>query len=453
MPSTGDPAAGTGSTAPSSPNSATCVPLIALCVTEITSWGILYYAFPVLAPDISHDTGWSTGAITATFSAALVLAALGGIPLGRALDRHGPRALMTGGSVLGALAVLGLAAAPNLGWFVAAWLLAGTAMTAVLYQPAFAALTRYHAPHHLGALTTLTLVAGLASTVFAPLTSALADQMSWRAVYLVLAAVLAAVTIPLHYFALRRPWPPPIERHPASGGSAGDGDAGRDQSNDQMDAALRTAVRTVVRSSPFLLLTAALTLSAFSMYAVLTNLIPLLTARGASSGIAAWALGLGGVGQVAGRLGYRALVRRSSVRARTVCILAASALTTTVLAAVPGPLPLLIAIAVLAGTTRGIATLLQATAVSDRWGTAAYGSLSGVMAAPVTIAGAIAPAAGAALATGLGGYPALFAALAATAALAALAATGSIPRRAAATSTDPTAGGPADQDHANQPPR
>jgi MFS family permease len=449
VPATGDPAAGSGSTAPSSPNSATAngavtrVPLIALCVTEITSWGILYYAFPVLAPDISHDTGWSTGAITAAFSAALVLAALGGIPLGRALDRHGPRALMTGGSVLGALAVLGLAAAPNLGWFVAAWLLAGTAMTAVLYQPAFAALTRYHAPHHLGALTTLTLVAGLASTVFAPLTSALADQMSWRAVYLVLAAILAAVTIPLHYFALRRPWPPPIERHPASGGSAGDGDAGRDQSNDQMDAALRTAVRTVVRSSPFLLLTAALTLSAFSMYAVLTNLIPLLTARGASSGIAAWALGLGGVGQVAGRLGYRALVRRSSVRTRTVCILAASALTTTVLAAVPGPLPLLIAIAVLAGTTRGIATLLQATAVSDRWGTAAYGSLSGVMAAPVTIAGAIAPAAGAALATGLGGYPALFAALAATAALAALAATGSIPRRAAATSTGP----------ADQPPR
>ena len=459
MPATEDAAAGTDSTAPSSPNSATTngavsrVPLIALCVTEITSWGILYYAFPVLAPDISHDTGWSTGAITAAFSAALILAALGGIPLGRALDRHGPRLLMTGGSVLGALAVLGLAAAPNLVWFVVAWLLAGAAMTAVLYQPAFAALTRYYAPRHLGALTTLTLVAGLASTVFAPLTSVLAAQMSWRAVYLVLAAVLAAVTVPLHYFALRRPWPPPIEHHTAFDGSAGDGDAGGGQSNDQRDDQVSTAVRTVVRSSPFLLLTTALTLSAFSMYAVLTNLIPLLTARGASSGIAAWALGLGGVGQVAGRLGYRTLVRRSSVRTRTVCILAASAATTTVLAAVPGPLPLLIAIAIVAGTTRGIATLLQATAVSDRWGTAAYGSLSGIMAAPVTIAGAIAPAAGAALATSLGGYPALFAALAATAALAALAATGSIPRRAALPSTGSSTGPATDPHPADQPPR
>ncbi|NDU71745.1 MFS transporter [Actinomadura sp. DSM 109109] len=441
-----EPAAGTGSAAPTSPGSATThgavsrVPLIALCVTEITSWGVLYYAFPVLAPGIARDTGWSTSAITAAFSTALILAALGGIPLGRALDRRGPRLLMTGGSVLGVLAVLGLATAPNLFWFVAAWLLAGTAMTAVLYQPAFAALTRYYAPRHLGALTTLTLVAGLASTVFAPLTSALDAQMSWRSVYLVLSAVLAAVTIPLHYFALRRPWPPPVEHGTATasksaGDSAGDGDADRGHGGDQ--------VGRVVRSSPFLLLTTALTLSAFSMYAVLTNLIPLLTSRGASSGIAAWALGLGGVGQVAGRLGYRTLARRTSVRTRTVCILTGSAVTTIALAAVPGPVPLLIAIAVLAGTTRGIATLLQATAVSDRWGTAAYGSLSGVMAAPVTIAGAIAPAAGAALAAGLGGYPALFAALAAAAALAALAATGSIPHRPA---TTPGAGpAPAEQ--------
>ncbi|WP_338072542.1 MFS transporter, partial [Actinomadura geliboluensis] len=89
-------------------------PLAALCVTEITSWGVLYYAFPVLAPAITRDTGWSTGAITAAFSAALIVAALGGIPLGRALDRRGPRALMTGGSALAVLSVLGLAAAPNL---------------------------------------------------------------------------------------------------------------------------------------------------------------------------------------------------------------------------------------------------------------------------------------------------------------------------------------------------
>ncbi|WUI01545.1 MFS transporter [Spirillospora sp. NBC_00431] len=387
-------------------------PLTALCVTEITSWGVLFYAFPVLAPAITRDTGWSTGAVTAAFSAALIVAALGGIPVGRALDRRGPRALMTGGSLLAVLATAAVAAAPNLWWFAAAWLLAGAAMSAVLYQPAFAALTRYYAPRHVAALTTLTLVAGLASTVFAPLTDTLASQMSWRGVYLVLAVVLAAVTVPLHWLALRHPWPSPRD------GAADE--HGQDRAQD-------AAVWDTVRSVPFVLLTAALTLSAFTMYAVLINLIPLLTSRGAGSGIAAWALGLGGIGQVTGRLGYRALARRTGVRARTVWVLALSAATTAGLAAIPGPVGLLIAIAFLAGMTRGIATLLQATAVSDRWGTAAYGSLSGILAAPITAATALAPFAGAVLASGLGGYPPMFLTLTAIATLATLLATGTTP--------------------------
>ncbi|MFC7621527.1 hypothetical protein [Microlunatus sp. GCM10028923] len=64
--------------------------LAALCVTEIISWGVLYYAFPVLAPAITADTGWPTTMTTAAFSAALVLAAVAGIPIGRILDRHEP---------------------------------------------------------------------------------------------------------------------------------------------------------------------------------------------------------------------------------------------------------------------------------------------------------------------------------------------------------------------------
>ncbi|MEO3786270.1 MFS transporter [Actinocorallia sp. B10E7] len=382
------------------------LPLIALCITEITSWGVLYYAFPVLSSAITADTGWSAPSITAAFSASLVVAALVGIPVGRLLDRHGPRALMTGGSALAAGSVLLLAAAPNLALFTLAWLLAGIAQAAVLYQPAFAALVRYYAPRHLSALTSLTLVAGLASTVFAPLTDALAAQLTWRHTYLVLAAVLALVTVPLHALALHRPWPPA----PAPARST----PGR-------------TVSEIVRGRAFLLLTAALTLSTFAMYAVMTNLIPLLTSRGSSATLAAWALGLGGVGQVAGRLGYGLLARHTTVGSRTLWILALSAATIAALAIVPGPIALLVAISVFSGTTRGIATLLQATAVSDRWGTTAYGALSGILAAPVTIAGALAPWAGAALAASLGGYPALFAALATAALLAALLAAGSTP--------------------------
>jgi MFS family permease len=366
--------------------------LPALCATQITSWGIVYYAFPVLNARITADTGWSTTATTGAFSGALVVSALAGIPVGRILDRRGPRAVMTVGSLLGVAAVLGIAYAPNLAVFTAAWLVAGVAMAATFYQPAFAALTRWWGEDRVRALTIVTLAGGLASTAFAPLTAALAEHLSWRTTYAVLAVILAAVTVPTHALALRAPWPPAPQ-----------------------NSAHRTTTHSdsVIRSRPFLMLAAALTLNGFAMYAVVIAIVPLLTERGASPTAAAWALGLGGAGQTLGRTLYTTLARHTGVTTRTVALIAAGGATTLALALTPGPYPLLLLLAITAGMVRGNLTLLQATAVTDRWGTTHYGRLSGLLAAPVTVASALAPFAGAALAAELGGYSTLFALLSA----------------------------------------
>jgi hypothetical protein len=44
--------------------------LVALCITEIASWGVLYYAFPVMLSAVAADTGWSTGTALSAYSAA-----------------------------------------------------------------------------------------------------------------------------------------------------------------------------------------------------------------------------------------------------------------------------------------------------------------------------------------------------------------------------------------------
>ncbi|MFF3288648.1 MFS transporter [Streptomyces sp. NPDC003023] len=372
--------------------------LPALCATQITGWGIVYYAFPVLLPRLTEDTGWSVGASSAAFSAALLVSAVAGVPVGRVLDRRGPRAVMTAGSVLAVLALLTVAAAPNLPVFTAGWLLAGLAMAATFYQPAFAALTRWWGPGRVRALTVVTLAGGLASTVFAPLTAALAEHLTWRATYMLLAGVLAAVTIPAHALALRAPWPPAPEAPARRPGQS----------------------TSVARGRPFLFLAGAFALSGFAMHAVVFGLVPLMTERGADPTTAAWVLGLGGAGQTLGRTLYAMLARRSGVTARTATLVAAGGATTLALALVSGPIPVLLLLSVLAGVVRGNLTLLQATAVADRWGTAAYGRLSGLLAAPATVAGALAPWAGAALAGPTGGYSGLFLGLAAASAAAAL---------------------------------
>ncbi|GAB3399070.1 MFS transporter [Flindersiella endophytica] len=371
--------------------------LVVLCLTEITSWGVLYYAFTVLAPTIGRDTGWSTSAVTAAFSVSQITAAVVGVPVGRLLDRHGPRMVMTAGSVLAVPATVVIANAGNLGWFFAGWIAAGAAMAAVLYQPAFAALTRWWGPRRVTALTGVTLIAGLSSTVFAPLTAALVTRLGWRPTYLLLAVVLALVTIPAHAIGLRGPWPR-LER----------------RTNEPQHAPDQVA-----RSRPFVMLAIAMSLASFAVYAVIVNQIPLLTGRGLSLETAALALGLSGAGQVCGRLFYAPIARYTSIRGRTALILCSGATMTALLGLLPGPAWLLVTVAILVGATRGLFTLLQATAISDRWGEAHYGTLNGILSAPVLLATASAPWAGTAIANTLGGYPFVFAVLAGCAFLAA----------------------------------
>lgn len=389
-----------------------------MCITQVTSWGVLYYAFPVLAGRISTSTGWSPPALTAAFSAALVVSALLGIGVGRWLDRRGPHQLMTVGSILAVCAVVVIAWSPSLPVFVAGWLLAGVAMSGTLYPPAFAALTRWYGDRRVGALTVLTLAGGLASTVFAPITAALVDWVDWRTTYLVLAGILAVVTIPAHLIGLRLDWPPA-----------------------RASTQHAERPRRVVTSRPFIALTVALALAACASYAVVVNLVALLTERGIGLEVAAMALGLGGAGQVVGRLAYGPVVARLGVRAKTVVVLLAVAATTALLAVLTGLAGLVIA-AVVAGVVRGIMTLVHATAVTERWGSTHYGQLTGVMSAPVTFAGALAPWIGVAVATHLGGYGAMFWVMAAVAVVAALAALASVPNApsSGAEETSPSCG-------------
>jgi predicted MFS family arabinose efflux permease len=323
---------------------------------------------------------------------------------------------MTAGSVLAVPALVLIALAPTLPVFYAGWLLAGTAMGAVLYPPAFAALTRWYGDRSVHALMILTLAAGLASTVFAPLTSAVDQQSDWRTTYLILAAILAAITIPGHWWGLRGSWP--AATPPANGAALGH--------------------REIARSPAFLALVAALALGAFTAFAGVFNLVPLLLEQGFSPSVAAWTLGLGGAGQVLGRLGYLTLVARTSVRSRIVVILAGTAATTAILGVVTTAAAL-IGAAIGAGLVRGLFTLIQATAITDRWGSTHYGRLGGLMSAPIVVVMALAPWAGTALASATGSYATAYLVLAVVAVIAALLAVASVPRL---TTTDTLEGKP-----------
>ena len=122
--------------------------LVVLCLTQITSWGVLYYAFPVMAPTLAADTGWSVPSDGGVLGRPGGLRAggdpggAGARPVRAALvmtwrRRWGPR----GG---------GVATAGSFWLFAVAWLLVGVGMPGTLYPPAFAALTRWWGGQRVG---------------------------------------------------------------------------------------------------------------------------------------------------------------------------------------------------------------------------------------------------------------------------------------------------------------
>lgn len=358
-----------------------------MCIAQTTSWGVLFYSLPAAVAPISQDTGWSDTAITGALSAGLVVSAVAGLKVGTVLDARGPRMVMTLGAVIGVAALALVAWSPNLPMFYLAWLIAGFAQSAVFYPPAFAVITRWYGSRRVGPLLTLTLVAGFSSTIFAPLTAYLIGQFGWRTSYLIMAGILAAVSVPLHAFFLNSTWTDTV------------GEPSAQQS--------RSEVRQVTRTRRFITLQVAMTVATFTLFAVTINLIPLLLERGIDYSTAALAFGLVGAGQVVGRLGYPALARRTTPQQRTLVVLGAGALGLWGLAMFPGPTWLLVAVAVGTGAARGCHTLLQATAVSDRWGTQNFGAINAVFNAPMTAVTALAPVSGPVLAGVVGGYPAM----------------------------------------------
>ena len=246
----------------------------ALSVTETVSWGILYYAFAAFLIPMQHDLGFSSAQLTGAYSLALAVSAVAGIAVGRFLDAHSPRTLMTLASTAGTGLVVAWSQVDGLPAFYLLWIGIGLVMAAVLYEPAFIVLAkRFDAPaERRRAMTAMTLVAALASFIFLPLSQALIDAYGWRDALLVLAVILAVVTVPLHGLVLR---PAAATREPAPSAPAG----------------------AVLRSSPFWLLSGAFVLAALATIAMTVFAIPFLLERGHSPAFAAFAVGLIGVSQ------------------------------------------------------------------------------------------------------------------------------------------------------------
>jgi MFS family permease len=363
-----------------------------LCVTQIVSWGILYYAFGTLLPSMQADLGWTPSEITGAFSVGLLASALTAVPAGHYIDRHGARGVMTAGSCAASLLMVAWAYVESLPAFYAIWIGLGMTMSAVLYEPAFAVLVRWFVRRRAHALSVLTSVGGFASTVFVPIVAWLAIRYSWRDALLILAAGLGILTIPIHAFVLRG--------RPADLGLLPDGDGRVETARGKEASAAHVGIASIPKLAWMLaVIFGASTLTAA---AAAVHLFPYLLLRGYGTETAAIVVGAVGAAQVPGRVFFAPLTRRvpKAWMAPFVFLLPAAGLVCLALA--PTFSWLLVGFVVLFGAGHGLTTLVRATLVADWFDEAAYAMIGGTVALWVQLARAAGPIVAAALAVRLG---------------------------------------------------
>jgi MFS family permease len=369
-----------------------------LSLAQLITWGSVFYTFALLMEPVERELGLTRAQSSLAFSLALFAEGVFAYPVGRWIDRGHERAVMTGGSLLVAVALAAHAFVASAAGFYLAWLVLGAALAATLYSPVFAVVTRRYPQDFRRAIITLTFLGGLASSVFIPVSAWLIAGWGWRTALLVLAAVHLLVCVPLHAVCLRGA-PPPT---PAPAGGA-------------------HSPARLLRSAPFLLIGVFVVGMMAITAAIPPHLISLLRESGLRE---AWVIAIPatiGVVQVLGRLLLYFFEHRFDLHVanRVIPFLIPLALAALIAGAASPVAGLLFVL--LYGLGNGMLTIVKGTAIAQYVNREHVASLNGALGVPTAVARAVAPALLGLMWTQQAGYRWGLAVLLATAILAALA--------------------------------
>lgn len=371
-----------------------------LGITETVSYGVLYYAVAVFLTPMRIELHTSLGALSGAVSLSLAMNGLAAPLVGRWLDRHGARTLMTVGSLLGALSVVGWSLSRNLVELYLSFVGIGLAGAAVFYEAAFATINRWFDRDRRSALLTLTVIAGFASTVFLPGSQFLIDQFGWRLALLVLAAMVALCAIP-HATLLRKT--------PEEHGLSRDGhifeNAAQSFIEDHLSssAGTRAEVRKALAQSEVRWLTVAYVASNLATTVISVLLVTYLHTHGYSTHAAALGAGAIGVMSVVGRVVLTSVAKRIRLARLSAVIVAGQAIGVAMLVWLPRPLGLILFVLTF-GAGFGIMTISRVALLGEYVSPAVFARVSGRQVLAVNIGRVLAPVTAGLLITATASY-------------------------------------------------
>jgi MFS family permease len=366
----------------------------ALGITQITAWGTSFYCLGVLAKPIVADTGWPLTTVFLGFTVALLVMGFISTWVGRLIDRVGARAVMCVGTIIVSSGLLALSQVRDPVRYLLVWAIVGVGMRCCLYDAAFAALVQVTPSRGRQAISYLTLYGAYASTVFWVIGHYLNQAYGWRGTLIAFAAINLAICLPLNWLGLARRDPPERAAEPArTSAQARDGPV------------LEGRLRLV----GIFLFALIMSLNGFVFGIISIQLVPLLEAAGLVGATAVWVASLKGHGQFAGRLVEIFFGR--NLKAMTIARIAIGVVPAALvlLFVASGNLVQLIAFTLLLGAAQGVITIVRGAVPLALFGADGYGAVLGVIATPILLVNAFAPAVFALLVDQFGWHSSLYA--------------------------------------------
>ena len=349
-----------------------------LSVGQTLTYAGVYYAFPALLPDLRAATGWSVAQLALGPTVAFLIMAVLTPFTGRLVDRGFGGEMLAYAPILAAAGVAGLAYAPTPMAWLLAWAAIGIAQAGCLYETCFAFVTRRLGAGARGAITRVTLVAGLAGTLAFPLGDVLGRVMGGQQALLAFAALILFGAVPVNALAVRQ-----LRRGQRLGLARPQAEPG--------------ALRDALRRPMFWAVSAMFGLIMLNHGILLTYVLVLFEDRGASAATATIAAACIGPAQVLGRLALLFGGTRIDNRQSTLWSFGAVVAAAVVLMAAGAAPGLVFAVAALQGAGAGLLSILRPVLVADKLGHRGFGTISGAVAVAPILSAAAAPSVGAAL--------------------------------------------------------
>jgi MFS family permease len=346
----------------------------ALGVVTIVAYGVAYYSFGALIDPIRHSTGWSTTALGATFSAALVIGGIGGLFGGRLVDRLGTRPAFLIAGTVGAGAIAAASTCSSVLAFGVMYAIGAGAISAFGYYHVTQPTVIRAAPDEpQRAVVRLTIFGALASPIFLPLTTWLNNELGWRGTLRVQALLTAAV------FLIAATLPNPNETGAANA-------TARPSQRGQMRSAIANAWRSPLVRRWVL----ASIISGAAIDVILVYQVPIMVAAGLPIGAAASIAGARGFAQLGGRIPLASLIDKFGTKP-TILIALVVALAGALLLLLSHIIGVAISYSVLAGISLGALSSLQGIYTNELVGSNDLSLLMGAQQAVFAVGGAFGP--------------------------------------------------------------